>query len=125
MRTSPDTPKQGIKKSISSTLETLVDETEDRVEGMSDRMEQMADEARLQAHLGMMELAERWERLQTEIAHNEDDLRNAERRMADRMQKLEMKLKGIEEKGEAKTKEALTRIGAACAALGRKFDRPH
>lgn len=129
MTTQETTPESGKTASESpaspSIVERLLGETEDKIEAMSDWMEEAVDEARVQLHLGMMELAQRWESLEQQLNHGEAELHSTERRLKERVDKLEAKLKSVESKGEMKAKEALTRIGASCSSLAKRIEQRH
>lgn len=124
----------------------FLERAEAKIEELSDSLAQASGEARVQAHLALMELADTWNNVQSELGKQINQLKRGTVKaravideakvqanlakaeasdsliaMQSNLRHIEHKLKGLAVQSEAQTRMALERIEKFCHDLSQKL----
>lgn len=136
----------GAAKVPSIDPKDFLERTEAKIEELSRTLVQASGEARVQAHLALMELADNWQAAQSEMNKQVSQLRRGTtkvravlddakvqahlakadasdrvREMRSRLASIEQKLKGFVSRQESQASVAIARLEKACREFGQKL----
>lgn len=134
------------ERSVAPNPQTFLAQAEGKLTEFSDAFAQASDEARVKAHLGLMELADSWEKAQKNLNHQialmkrgaqrvrgaldtvrvrghlaKADSADALDELRNKLHRIQQNLSGFANRGEDQARHALQRLEQSCQTLSEKL----